>query len=99
MVHDSKAKSLRGRGEDDVINIDEKIGCVWTMSKNEERIVTFALNKANCRDKVCKSLVPGPWCLLESIEGLFEPANVVRKLWVSKTHWLVHVNSFEKIPM
>jgi hypothetical protein len=87
------AKTGRGGSENDVIDIEEQVGRVGTTLIDEQWSIWLGLSKPK-REQVCgKATVPGAGSLLEPIQGLVEPADIVRMSGVLKTTEPLAVNS------
>lgn len=82
-----------GRGsKNNVVDIKQKIYHIAVTSIDEERRGRLGLNETNGLQEGSKAIVPSPWRLLETIEGLVEAADGVGVGSVDETRWLDAVN-------
>jgi len=65
--------------EDDVIDIEEQVGDAVAIFVHKERGIGLAPSEANDADVFGEPLVPSSAHLLESIHGLLQLADVVRR--------------------
>jgi hypothetical protein len=71
------AKKLRRRGsEDNIVDVEEKIGSLGRGFIDEKRGITAGSNKTNRCDERVETLEPGSWSLFEAVERLAEEAYV-----------------------
>ena len=92
LVGDVLEKRGAGRGEDDVVHVEEQVGHLRAVPEHEQRHVALRSHKAQSMSVMSEPLVPRAGRLLESIEGLVEQADMVRTRRVDEAGWLLTVN-------
>jgi hypothetical protein len=92
-------KRLGGGGDDDVVHIKKYVGELLTMAIYEERDIRLGGDEAKPVGVVSETLVPGPWSLLEAVEGLVQTTYVVRTPGVNKARRLLTVDLLVKVAM
>ena len=78
--------------EDDVINVEEQVGDLTALFVNKERGVRDRSNEAEGADVVGEALVPRPRCLLKSVQGLLQQADMIRRTRIDETRRLLAVD-------
>lgn len=93
-------KDISGKGSKyDVVNIDQDIGKVSTMTVHKERGVVGEGSKTDIPKVVNEMLVPHMWYLLKSVEILLEATNIFGTILVNETGELLTVDSLIKSAM
>jgi len=67
-AHGNVLQLGRGCSEDDVVNVEEQVGDTVTVFVNKEGCVGRRCCKAKLTEVRGESLVPGTWCLLQTVE-------------------------------
>jgi hypothetical protein len=65
-------KSAIAGCQDDVVNIEQQVSRIRTLSKDEQGGIGARRAKAKLMKKRRHALVPGAWCLLQSVQGAGE---------------------------
>jgi len=73
-------KSHGGSCEDNIINVQQEIDCVWTRVVNKQRRICLGCNKTELKKEGGKPTEPSSWCLLEAVEGAVESTDMT---WAS----------------
>ena len=92
-------KTSAGSGEDNIVHIEKQISQVVAPSKDKQGDVALRGDEAETVRVVSKALVPSPRSLLEAIEGLVEPTDMLRMIRVDEARWLLAVDHLVKITM
>ena len=91
---DNALKQLLTGGYDhNVINIEQQVGSLIPTAVDEQRSVRLGLGESQSQQERGKLRVPSPRSLLQTIEGLVEPADHIRTTRVHKSRWLRAVDS------
>jgi hypothetical protein len=85
---DATQKLGGGGGEDDVVDVEEEVRCIQTVTKDEQGRVRLGLDETLRRQEGGEATVPSPRCLLEVVEGLVELADQVGLSRVDKPNRL-----------
>jgi hypothetical protein len=85
---DATQKLEGGGGEDDVVDVEEEVRGIRTVTKDEQGRVRLGLDKTLRTQEGGEATVPSPGCLLEAVEGLVELADHVGLSRVDKPNWL-----------
>ena len=92
-------KTSAGSGEDNIVHIEKQISQVVAPSKDKQGDVALRGDEAETVRVVSTALVPSPRSLLEAIEGLVEPTDMLRMIRVDEARWLLAVDHLVKITM
>ena len=90
---DALNQLLTGSGEHNIINIEQQVGSVISTAVDEQRSVSLGLGEFQSQQERGEPRVPSPRSLLQTIEGLVEPADHIRTTRVHKSRWLRAVDS------
>jgi hypothetical protein len=71
-ISELSKKSIVAGCQDDVVNIEQQVSRIRTLSKDEQGGVGACRGKAKLMKKCRHALVPGAWCLLQSVQGAGE---------------------------
>jgi hypothetical protein len=93
-----KKTGARG-GEDDVVHVNKKVGELVTPAKDEQGGVRERLDEPEPMRVVGEALVPRPGSLLQAVERLVKPADMVGASRVDEARWLLTVNLLVKSAM
>jgi len=78
-------KRVSASRENDIINIEQKIGSMFRRPKNKERGIRFRGNEANGLNESGKTLKPCSRSLFETIKRFLEKTNKVGRGGILKT--------------
>jgi hypothetical protein len=92
-------KSIIAGCQDDVVNIEQQVSRIRTLSKEEQGGIGACRAKAKLMKKRRHALVPGAWCLLQSIQGAGEQAHTIGMLGIDKPSGLLTVHLFGEMSM
>ena len=90
---DALKQSLTGGGEHNIINIEQQVGSLIPTAVDEQRSISLGLGEPQSQQERGEPRVPGPKSLLQTIEGLVEPADHVQTTRVHKSRRLRTVDS------
>ena len=62
-------------------------------------MIAEVMGETNGGDIIGKSIVPGTRSLFQSVKRFVKFADIMRKLGVPETYWLMHIESFMKFAM
>jgi hypothetical protein len=79
---------MGGGGEDDVVDVEEEVRCIQTVTEDEQRRVRPGLDKTLRTQEGGETTVPSPGGLLEAVEGLVELVDQVGVSRVDKPNGL-----------
>jgi hypothetical protein len=68
-------EKLGAWGSEDVVDVEQQVGSVVTATVDEQRGVRLGLHEAQGDHVGGKEVVPSSWHLLQTVEGLVEPAH------------------------
>jgi hypothetical protein len=88
-----------GGGEDDIVHIEKEVGHLVSPSKDEHGDIAIGSNKAEAMHVVSEALVPSPRGLLEAVEGLVKPTNMLRMSVIDEAGRLLAVDLLIKSAM
>jgi hypothetical protein len=77
-----------------VINIYLAHKDIFINFASEKSRIGFAYFKALFKQEFLKEFIPCSWCLLKPIERLLEFVDMVRKLGIFETRWLLNIDKF-----
>jgi hypothetical protein len=77
LVGEMTKKAAAGGSEDDVVHVEQEISHLMTLAKNKQRDIAFGSNEPDAMHIVGEALVPSPRGLLEAVEGLVKPTNML----------------------
>ena len=89
-------KPVAGGGDDDVVNVQEYVGDVAVVVVDEERHIRLRGDKAESMYVESEPLVPGSGSLLEAVQRLVEPADMVGVAGVDEAGRLLAVHLLVK---
>jgi hypothetical protein len=96
LVGEMTKKVAAGGGEDDVVHVEQEISHLITPAKNKQRDIAFGSNEPDVMHIVGEALVPRPRGLLEAIEGLVKPTNMLRMSVIDEAGRLLAVHLLVK---
>jgi hypothetical protein len=68
-ISELSKKSIAAGCQDDVVDIEQQVSRIRTLSKDEQGGVGARRAKTKLMKKRHHALVPGAWCLLQSVQG------------------------------
>jgi hypothetical protein len=98
-VQEALEKMRGGGGDNDVIDVEEKIRRITARLENKQRSIGQGGLDSHSSKISCKTLVPGTRHLLQAIERLVETADMIRVIRIHKTRWLLAVDNLIKVAM
>jgi hypothetical protein len=79
-ISELSKKSIVAGCQDDVVNIEQQISRIRALAMDKQGGVGACRAKAKLVKKHRHALVPGAWCLLQSVQGAGEQAHAVGML-------------------
>jgi hypothetical protein len=98
-ISELSKKSFVAGCHDDVVDIEQQVSCIRTPSKDEQGGVGACRAKAKLMKKCHHALVPGAWCLLQSVQGAGEQTHTVGMLGIDEPGGLLPVHLFREMAM
>jgi hypothetical protein len=92
-------KSIVAGCQDDVVDIEQQVSGIRTLSKDEQGGVGARRVKAKLMKKHRHALVSGAWCLLQYVQGAGEQAHTVGILGIDEPGGLLAVHLFGEMDM
>ena len=90
---DALKYNRRRSSQNDVVDIEQRVGDVGTLLVNKEGHVGDRSSEARALNEAGKPLVPSRGHLLKSVQGLLQEADVVGGGRVGEARWLFTVDS------
>jgi hypothetical protein len=85
---DATQKLGGGGGEDDVVDVEEEVRCIRTVTEDEQGRVRLGLDETLRTQEGGEATIPSPGCLLEAVEGLVELVDQIGSSRVDKPNGL-----------
>jgi hypothetical protein len=77
LSHDALQEGRGRGGENDVVVVQQEVGETCPLSKNEKGCVGGGGDEAELPKEDGEALVPGPWSLLQSIQGNLQETDMI----------------------
>jgi hypothetical protein len=98
-ISELSKKSVAAGCQDDVVDIEQQVSGIRTLSKDEQGGVGARRAKTKLMKKHRHALVPGAWCLLQFVQGAGEQAHTVGMLDIDEPGGLLTVHLFGEMSM
>jgi hypothetical protein len=98
-ISELSKKSFAAGCQDDVVDIEQQVSRIRTLSKDEQGGIRARGAKTKVMKKRHHALVPGVLCLLPSVQGAGEQAHTVGMLDVNEPGGLLTVHLFGEMSM